>query len=168
MGAVTDNIIKISGTADLVDAELTATPVLNGRNSNNNLIIDGWSGSNGNGNYSIKELQNFDNIEFKNIKGNTGLMSDTVTGMNDTQIIISSVDITNLGNVKDYTFGTITLNKTITDAINDFPNKIDTTTLNGWNFNDNETNGIYAGYVNATTTTNDNTITITGDIEKSI
>ena len=168
LGAVTDNIIKISGTADLVDAELTATPVLNGRNSNNNLIIDGWSGSNGNGNYSIKELQNFDNIEFKNIKGNTGLMSDTVTGMNDTQIIISSVDITNLGNVKDYTFGTITLNKTITDAINDFPNKIDTTTLNGWNFNDNETNGIYAGYVNATTTTNDNTITITGDIEKSI
>ena len=168
LGAVTDNIIKISGTADLVDAELTATPVLNGRNSNNNLIIDGWSGSNGNGNYSIKELQNFDNIEFKNIKGNTGLMSDTVTGMNDTQIIISSVDITNLGNVKDYTFGTITLNKTITDAINDFPNKIDTTTLNGWNFNDNETNGIYAGYVNATTTTNDNTITITGDIEKSV
>lgn len=88
--------------------------------------------------------------------------------MNDTQIIISSVDITNLGNVKDYTFGTITLNNTITDAINDFPNKIDTTTLNGWNFNDNETNGIYAGYVNATTTTNDNTITITGDIEKSV
>lgn len=171
LGAVTDNIIKISGTADLADAELIVTPVLNGRNSNNNLIIDGWSGSNGNGNYSVKELQNFDNIEFKNIKGNTGLMSDTVTGMDDTQIIISSIDVTNLGNVKNYTFGTITLNKTITDAINDFPNKIDTTTLNGWNFNDNGTNGIYVGYIaNATAEydNNTNTIAISGNVEKSV
>ena len=171
LGAVTDNIIKISGTADLADAELIVTPVLNGRNSNNNLIIDGWSGSNGNGNYSVKELQNFDNIEFKNIKGNTGLMSDTVTRMDDTQIIISSVDITNLGNVKNYTFGTITLNKTITNAINDFPNKIDTTTLNGWNFNDNGTNGIYVGYIaNATAEydNNNNTIAISGNVEKSV
>lgn len=125
------------------------------------LTLDGWSGS-------VNSLHDFNSIQFKNIKGNTSLTANTVTGMNDTQIIISSVDITNLGNVKDYTFGTITLNNTITDAINDFPNKIDTTTLNGWNFNDNETNGIYAGYVNATTTTNDNTITITGDIEKSV
>ena len=170
-GAVTDNIIKISGTADLVDAELIATPAVNDFHSNNNLIIDGWSGSNGSGNYSVKELQNFDNIEFKNIKGNTGLMSDTVTRMDDTQIIISSVDITNLGNVKDHTFGTITLNKTITDAINDFPNKIDTTTLNGWNFNDNETNGIYAGYVAnaiAEYDNNNNTIAISGNVEKSV
>ena len=125
------------------------------------LTLDGWSGS-------VNSLHDFNSIQFKNIKGNTSLTANTVTGMNDTQIIISSVDITNLGNVKDYTFSTITLNNTITDAINDFPNKIDTTTLNGWNFNDNETNGIYAGYVNATTTTNDNTITITGDIEKSV
>ena len=170
-GAVTDNIIKISGTADLADAELIVTPVLNGRNSNNNLIIDGWSGSNGNGNYSVKKLQNFDNIEFKNIKGNTGLMSDTVTIMDDTQIIISSIDVTNLGNVKNYTFGTITLNKTITDAINDFPNKIDTTTLNGWNFNDNGTNGIYVSYIaNATAEydNNNNTIAISGNVEKSV
>ena len=171
LGAVTDNIIKISGTANLADAELIVTPVLNYRNSNNNLIIDGWSGSNGNGNYSVKKLQNFDNIEFKNIKGNTGLMSDTVTLMDDTQIIISSIDVTNLGNVKNYTFGTITLNKTITDAINDFPNKIDTTTLNGWNFNDNGTNGIYAGCIaNATAEydNNNNTIAISGNVEKSV
>ncbi len=171
LGSVTDNIIKISGTADLVDAELIATPAVNDFHSNNNLIIDGWSGSNGSGNYSVKELQNFDNIEFKNIKGNTGLMSDTVTRMDDTQIIISSVDITNLGNVKDHTFGTITLNKTITDAINDFPNKIDTTTLNGWNFNDNEINGIYAGYVAnaiAEYDNNNNTIAISGNVEKSV
>ena len=171
LGAVTDNIIKISGTADLADAELIVTPVLNGRNSNNNLIIDGWSGSNGNGNYSVKKLQNFDNIEFKNIKGNTGLMSDTVTIMDDTQIIISSIDVTNLGNVKNYTFGTITLNKTITDAINDFPNKIDTTTLNGWNFNDNGTNGIYVGYIANATAEYDNnntTIAISGNVEKSV
>lgn len=168
-GVVKNNTIKISGTANIEEAELVGTPSRNSLENNNNLIIDGWSGSNGSGNYSVKVLQNFDNIEFKNIKGNTGLMSDTVTGMDDTQIIISSVDTTNLGNVKDHTFGTITLNKTITDAINDFPNKIDTTTLNGWNFNDNETNGIYAGYIaNATATTNNNTIIITGNVEKSV
>lgn len=170
-GAVTDNIIKISGTADLVDAELIATPVINDFHSNNNLIIDGWSGSNGSGNYSVKELQNFDNIEFKNIKGNTGLMSDTVTRMDDTQLILSSVDVTNLSNATNHTFGTITLSKTITDAINDFPNKIDTTDLNGWNFNDNETNGIYAGYIaNATAEydNNNNTIAISGNVEKSV
>ena len=172
-GIVKDNTIKISGTANIEEAELVGTPSTNSleKNNNNNLIIDGWSGSNGSGNYSVKELQNFDNIEFKNIKGNTGLMSDTVTGMDDTQIIISSVDTTNLGNVKDHTFGTITLNKTITDAINDFPNKIDTTTLNGWNFNDNETNGIYAGYVAnaiAEYDNNNNTIAISGNVEKSV
>ena len=172
-GIVKDNTIKISGTANIEEAELVGTPSTNSleKNNNNNLIIDGWSGSNGSGNYSVKKLQNFDNIEFKNIKGNTGLMSDTVTGMDDTQIIISSVDTTNLGNVKDHTFGTITLNKTITDAINDFPNKIDTTTLNGWNFNDNGTNGIYVGYIaNATAEydNNNNTIAISGNVEKSV
>ena len=173
-GVVKNNTIKISGTANIEEAELVGTPSRNSlenNNNNNNLIIDGWSGSNGSGNYSVKVLQNFDNIEFKNIKGNTGLMSDTVTGMDDTQIIISSVDTTNLGNVKDHTFGTITLNKTITDAINDFPNKIDTTTLNGWNFNDNETNGIYAGYVAnaiAEYDNNNNTIAISGNVEKSV
>lgn len=170
-GVVKNNTIKISGTANIEEAELVGTPSRNSLENNNNLIIDGWSGSNGNGNYSVKKLQNFDNIEFKNIKGNTGLMSDTVTGMDDTQIIISSIDVTNLGNVKNYTFGTITLNKTITDAINDFPNKIDTTTLNGWNFNDNGTNGIYVGYIaNATAEydNNNNTIAISGNVEKSV
>ena len=154
----TSNLYAFTSTDNVPNdyfTPITITP------QNTTLTLDGWSGS-------VNSLHDFNSIQFKNIKGNTSLTANTVTGMNDTQIIISSVDITNLGNVKDYTFGTITLNKTITDAINDFPNKIDTTTLNGWNFNDNETNGIYAGYVNATTTTNDNTITITGDIEKSV
>ena len=64
-GAVTDNIIKISGTADLVDAELIATPAVNDFHSNNNLIIDGWSGS-------TQSVQNFNNINFENIKWSNG------------------------------------------------------------------------------------------------
>lgn len=154
----TSNLYAFTSTDNVPNDYFTPIPITP---QNTTLTLDGWSGT-------VNSLHDFNSIQFKNIKGNTSLTANTVTGMNDTQIIISSVDITNLGNVKDYTFGTITLNKTITDAINDFPNKIDTTTLNGWNFNDNETNGIYAGYVNATTTTNDNTITITGDIEKSV
>lgn len=155
----TSNLYAFTSTTNIPPESLSSYKPITPKNTT--LTLDGWSGS-------VNSLHDFNSIQFKNIKGNTSLTANTVTGMNDTQIIISSVDITNLGNVKDYTFGTITLNNTITDAINDFPNKIDTTTLNGWNFNDNETNGIYAGYVNATTTTNDNTITITGDIEKSV
>lgn len=154
----TSNLYAFTSTDNVPNNDFTPITITP---PNTTLTLDGWSGT-------VNSLHDFNSIQFKNIKGNTSLTANTVTGMNDTKIIISSVDITNLGNVKDYTFGTITLNKTITDAINDFPNKIDTTTLNGWNFNDNETNGIYAGYVNATTTTNDNTITITGNVENSV
>ena len=153
----TSNLYAFTSTTDTVGSY----PFQQIKPQKTTLTLDGWSGT-------VNSLHDFNSIQFKNIKGNTSLTANTVTGMNDTKIIISSVDITNLGNVKDYTFGTITLNKTITDAINDFPTKIDTTTLNGWNFNDNETNGIYAGYVNATTITNNNTITITGNVENSV
>ena len=170
---IKNNTITIKENTDISETKLYGykayNTVSNITAENNALIIDGWSGNNGNSDYTVNSLNNFDIIEFKNINGNTGLTSDSVNGMDDTQLILSSIDVTNLGNVKNYTFGTITLNKTITDAINDFSNKIDTTNLNGWNFNDNETSGIYAGYIaNATAEYDNNTITITGDIEKSV
>ena len=64
-GIVKDNTIKISGTANIEEAELVGTPSTNSleKNNNNNLIIDGWSGS-------TQSVQNFNNINFENIKWN--------------------------------------------------------------------------------------------------
>ena len=163
-----DNEIIISCSANITMANLYGRSN-SGTGTGNTLTIDGWKGNNGSGDCTVNSLNNFDIIEFKNIKANTGLTAKSVKGMNDTQLILSSVDVTNLSNATNHIFGTITLSKNITNVIKDFTNKIDTTDLNGWNFNDNETSGIYAGYIaNATATTNNNTITITGDIEKSV
>ena len=172
---IKNNSITIKGTTNISKASLhgyaTNQSAANITAENNKLILDGWDGNNGTDNYNVGSLNNFNIIEFKNIKGDTGLNANSVNGMNNTQLILSSVDVTNLSNATNHTFGTITLSKTITDAINDFPNKIDTTDLNGWNFNDNETNGIYAGYIaNATAEydNNNNTIAISGNVEKSV
>ena len=64
-GIVKDNTIKISGTANIEETELVGTPSTNSleKNNNNNLIIDGWSGS-------TQSVQNFNNINFENIKWN--------------------------------------------------------------------------------------------------
>ena len=140
-----------------------------GTGTGNTLTIDGWKGNNGKGDCTVNSLNNFDIIEFKNIKANTGLTAKSVNGMNDTQLILSSVDVTNLSNATKHIFGTITLTENITNVIKDFTNNIDANALNGWNFNDNETSGIYAGYIaNATAITNNNTITITGNVENSV
>ena len=163
-----DNEIIISCSANITMANLYGRSNY-GTGTGNTLTIDGWTGNNGTGDYTVNSLNNFDIIEFKNIKANTGLTAKSVNGMNDTQLILSSVDVTNLSNATKHIFGTITLTENITNVIKDFTNNIDANALNGWNFNDNETSGIYAGYIaNATAITNNNTITITGDIEKSV
>ncbi len=163
-----DNEIIISCSANITMANLYGRSNY-GTGTGNTLTIDGWTGNNGTGDYTVNSLNNFDIIEFKNIKANTGLTAKSVNGMNDTQLILSSVDVTNLSNATKHIFGTITLTENITNVIKDFTNNIDANALNGWNFNDNETNGIYAGYIaNATATTNNNTIIITGNVEKSV
>ena len=86
LGAVKNNKIKISGTADLTEAELISTPVSNGLSSNNKLIIDGWSGS-------VGSLKNFDFIDFENIdiSKNTSLTSDNISFINTPTITIKSI-----------------------------------------------------------------------------
>ena len=163
---IQNNSITIKGTTNISKASLhgyaTNQSAANIKADKNRLILDSWSGT-------VNSIHNFDIIEFKNINSNTGLTAYSIGGMNDTQIVLSSIDVTNLGNATNHIFGTITLNENITNVIKDFTNKIDTADLNGWNFNDNETNGIYAGYIaNATATTNNNTIIITGNVEKSV
>lgn len=172
---IKNNSITIKGTTDISKASLhgyaTNQSAANITAENNRLILDGWSGNNGNGDYTVNSLNNFDIIEFKNINGNTGLTAYSIGGMNDTQLILSSVDVTNLSNATNHILGTITLTKNITNVIKDFTNNIDANALNGWNFNDNETSGIYAGYIADATAeydNNNNTITITGDVEKSV
>ena len=170
---IQNNSITIKGTTDISNASLHGYATLTGQSNitaeNNRLILDGWDGNNGTDNYNVGSLNNFNIIEFKNIKANTGLTAKSVNGMNDTQLILSSVDVTNLSNATNHIFGTITLTENITNVIKDFTNNIDANALNGWNFNDNETSGVYAGYIaNATAITNNNTITITGNVENSV
>ena len=170
---IKNNSITIKGTTNISNASLhgyaTNQSATNITAENNRLILDGWDCNNGTGDYNVGSLNNFNIIEFKNIKGDTGLTTNSVNGMDNTQLILSSVDVTNLSNATNHILGTITLSENITNVIKDFTNKIDTTDLNGWNFNDNETNGIYAGYIaNATAITNNNTITITGNVENSV
>ena len=166
---IKNNSITIKGITNISNASLHGYATLTGQSNitaeNNRLILDGWDGNNGTDNYNVGSLNNFNIIEFKNIKGDTGLTTNSVNGMDNTQLILSSVDVTNLSNATNHIFGTITLTENITNVIKDFTNNIDANALNGWNFNDNETSGIYAGYIaNATAITNNNTITITGNV----
>ena len=62
-GVVKNNTIKISGTANIEEAELVGTPSRNSLENNNNLTIYGWS-------VSTQSVQNFNNINFENIKWN--------------------------------------------------------------------------------------------------
>ena len=170
---IQNNSITIKGTTDISKASLhgytTNQSAANIKADKNRLILDGWDGNKGTDNYNVGSLNNFNIIEFKNIKGDTGLTTNSVNGMYNTQLILSSVDVTNLSNATNHIFGTITLTENITNVIKDFTNNIDANALNGWNFNDNETSGIYAGYIaNATAITNNNTITITGNVENSV
>ena len=170
---IKNNSITIKGITNISNASLHGYATLTGQSNitaeNNRLILDGWDGNNGTDNYNVGSLNNFNIIEFKNIKGDTGLTTNSVNGMDNTQLILSSVDVTNLSNATNHIFGTITLTENITNVIKDFTNNIDANALNGWNFNDNETSGIYASYIaNATAITNNNTITITGNVENSV
>ena len=172
---IKNNSITIKGITNISNASLHGYATLTGQSNitaeNNRLILDGWSGNNGTDNYNVGSLNNFNIIEFKNIKGDTGLTTNSVNGMDNTQLILSSVDVTNLSNATNHIFGTITLTENITNVIKDFTNNIDANALNGWNFNDNETNGIYAGYVAnaiAEYDNNNNTIAISGNVEKSV
>lgn len=156
---IQNNSITIKGTTNISKASLhgyaTNQSAANIKADKNRLILDSWSGT-------VNSIHNFDIIEFKNINSNTGLTAYSIGGMNDTQIVLSSIDVTNLGNATNHIFGTITLNENITNVIKDFTNKIDTADLNGWNFNDNETNGIYAGYSESGSASS-NTIIVAAD-----
>lgn len=72
-GIVKDNTIKISGTANIEEAELVGTPSTNSLEKNNNLTIYGWSGS-------TQSVQNFNNINFENIKWNNDGTVLNITG----------------------------------------------------------------------------------------
>ena len=72
-GVVKNNTIKISGTANIEEAELFGTPSRNSLENNNNLTIYGWSGS-------TQSVQNFNNINFENIKWNNDGTVLNITG----------------------------------------------------------------------------------------
>ncbi len=108
---IKNNSITIKGTTNISNANLHGYATLTGQSNitaeNNRPILDGWDGNNGTGDYTVNSLNNFDIIEFKNIKGNTGLTANSVNGIVDAAIIISSIDLSNLDDTT--TLGTINL-----------------------------------------------------------
>lgn len=98
-GTVIDNTILLSGNVDLTQVNLY------GRNSdaayyeNNNLIINGWSGS-------VNSLHYFDNIEFENIAAQDTVIeiknnNDVLTGTGTTDISKSNIQINSLSKAID-------------------------------------------------------------------
>ena len=88
-GIVKDNTIKISGTANIEEAELVGTPSTNSLEKNNNLTIYGWNGS-------TKSVQNFNSINFDNINWQNGrtVLKITAGAKNDlanTEIYLNSI-----------------------------------------------------------------------------
>ena len=91
-GIVKDNTIKISGTANIEEAELVGTPSSNslGKNNNNNLTIYGWSGN-------TQSVQNFNNINFENIKwSNGGTVLNITDNAEENSLANTNINLNNL------------------------------------------------------------------------
>ena len=85
---VTGNSITLSGTADVSGADLYGSN-LSASGTNNNLVINGWSGA-------VKSLHNFDQIQVKALSGGLNLTAGkrTVFVNNADRIFNSSLDPT--------------------------------------------------------------------------
>ena len=99
-GSAKDNQIIISGSADIEKANLYGSNKTNA--TGNTLTIDGWKGNNGNGDYTVKSLNNFDSVNFDNLINLAQTTNFTVTGSVNN---VGVVDINSIG-AGDYRSGT--------------------------------------------------------------
>lgn len=84
LGSVKGNTIKISGDADLEEAELIGVPIHNGQDSDNNLTIDSWSGN-------VKSVGSFNNINFKGIEWQNGSTVLNITANADSDSLADTM-----------------------------------------------------------------------------
>ena len=99
-GSANDNEIIISGSAVIENANLYGSNKINA--TGNTLTINGWSGNNGNGDYTVKSLNNFDSVNFDNLINLAQTTNFTVT---DTVNNVGDVNINSIG-AGDYRSGT--------------------------------------------------------------
>ena len=181
--AITDNTVTLKSTASdsLTKLNLygygyneTAKDVKpNGQitnHSNNNLIVDGWSGT-------VGSVNNFDAIDFENIKvakpGEAEAKSefyieasgDKNKGLADTTVNINSVDTSNY-NKGDTVSGTLTLDSDIDTG------KIKTN-ISNFSYQDNGDNGLIAETLSGLTVstdsqTNNHIITISATVGDTV
>ena len=113
-----DNIVNISGSANVNNANLYGSNKTNA--TGNTLTINGWKGNNGNGDYTVKNLNNFDSVNYDNIINLAVNTNFTVTNsVND----VGDVNINSIG-AGDYRSGTSkNINLTLDNNKLD-PNKI--------------------------------------------
>ena len=102
-GIANNNEIIISSSANITYANLYGYGgISNVTGTGNTLTIDGWKGNNGNGDYTVKSLNNFDSVNFDNLINLAQTTNFTVT---DTVNNVGDVNINSIG-AGDYRSGT--------------------------------------------------------------
>mgnify|MGYP000171545367 CR=1 FL=1 len=116
-GNAYDNEIIISGSADIAYANLYGG--YKDTDTGNTLTIDGWKGNNGNGDYTVKSLNNFDSVNFDNLINLAQTTNFTVGSVYN----VDAVNINSIG-AGDYRSGTSKNIKLTLDNNKLDPNKI--------------------------------------------
>ena len=102
IGSANNNVINISGSADIKNANLFGYGGYGTNATGNTLTIDGWKGNNGNGDYTVKSLNNFDSVNFDNLINLAQTTNFTVGSVYN----VDAVNINSIG-AGDYRSGTL-------------------------------------------------------------
>ena len=169
-GSAYDNEINISGSADIENANLYGcNDSASGTGTGNTLTIDGWKGNNGNGDYTVKSLNNFDSVKFDNLINLAGNTNFTVT---DTVNNVGNVNINSIG-AGDYGYNytkSVTLN--IDSDLNNINIDADIENTNKYYTSDRvNADGLFVNKFSQISVekdaTNANTIKISATVDKS-
>ena len=162
-----DNIVNISGSANIENANLYGS--YNAHGTGNTLTIDGWKGNNGNGDYTVKSLNNFDSVNFDNLINLAKTTNFTVT---DSVNNVGAVNINSIG-AGDYGYNytkSVTLN--IDSDLNNINIDADIENTNKYYTSDRvNADGLFVNKFSQISVekdaTNANTIKISATVDKS-
>ena len=119
-GSADNNKIIISGSANIENADLYGSNYSSDYgNTGNTLTINGWKGNTGNGDYTVKSLNNFDSVNFDNLINLAQTTNFTVGSVYN----VDAVNINSIG-AGDYRSGTSKNIKLTLDNNKLDPNKI--------------------------------------------
>ncbi len=170
ISSANDNEIIISGSADITKANLFGYGSNKTNATGNTLTIDGWKGNNGNGDYTVKSLNNFDSVNFDNLINLAQTTNFTVGSVYN----VDAVNINSIG-AGDYRSGTSKNIKLTLDNNKLDPNKI--TIIGDYDLNKYYTServnadGLFVNKYSQISVekdaTNANTINISATVDKS-